>query len=194
MDELVFELYGFKEYCSTPAAVLSNFAYQKLQPGPNPVCVIVDSGYSFTHVVPLFDNFKVNYAIKRVDVGGKVLTNYLKELMTYREYNMMEETYLMDEVKKYACFVSGDFDADMAVARQSGETNTIKRQFVLPDYTTDNRGYIRGDTETKFHDKRATQLDADLRGPEQVLTLNNERFTVCPPSTHFPTLCYARPP
>eukprot|EP01052_Picozoa_sp_SAG31_P002306 SAG31_NODE_81_length_27131_cov_4.775283_11_plen_106_part_00 len=89
MDEFVFEVYGFKEYCSTSSACLSNISYQAATPGATPVTVVVDSGYSFSHIVPLFDNFKLNYAVKRVDVGGKVLTNYLKELMTYREYNMV---------------------------------------------------------------------------------------------------------
>ena len=40
--------------------------------------------------------------------------------MTYREYNMMEETYLMDEVKRHLCYVSPDFAADQAVSRQRG--------------------------------------------------------------------------
>ena len=31
----------------------------------------------------MFDHFKLNYAVKRVDVGGKVLTNYLKELVRH---------------------------------------------------------------------------------------------------------------
>jgi hypothetical protein len=38
-------------------------------------CVVLDSGYSFTHAVPIFDGCKVNYAVKRLDVGGKLLTN-----------------------------------------------------------------------------------------------------------------------
>ena len=51
MDEFVFELYGFNEYCSTSSACLSNVAYQATTPGANPVTVVVDSGYSFSHVV-----------------------------------------------------------------------------------------------------------------------------------------------
>lgn len=27
--------------------------------------IVVDSGYSFTHVVPYFDDYKLNYGIKR---------------------------------------------------------------------------------------------------------------------------------
>ena len=32
----------------------------------------------------MFENFVMNYGVKRVDVGGKLLTNYMKELVTHR--------------------------------------------------------------------------------------------------------------
>jgi actin-related protein len=31
----------------------------------SPCCTVVDTGYSFTHVTPFFDDQKINYAIKR---------------------------------------------------------------------------------------------------------------------------------
>jgi actin-related protein 6 len=49
----------------------------------------------------------------RIDVGGKLLTNQLKELVSYRQWNMMDETYVMDEVKECCCYVSTDFKRDL---------------------------------------------------------------------------------
>ncbi len=46
--------------------------------------VVVDAGFSFTHVVPIFDGRLLLSAAKRINVGGKALTNYLKELVSYR--------------------------------------------------------------------------------------------------------------
>ena len=46
--------------------------------------VIVDLGFSNSHIVPFFDGMALNYATKRIDIGGKALTNYLKELVSYR--------------------------------------------------------------------------------------------------------------
>ena len=43
--------------------------------------VVVDVGYSFSHVVPFVEETPVNHAIKRVNVGGKLLTNYLKVVL-----------------------------------------------------------------------------------------------------------------
>ena len=68
--------------------------------------VVVDVGFSFTHVVPFFDGQPLLSAAKRINVGGKALTNYLKELVSYRSLNMMDETYLMEYIKDQLCFVS----------------------------------------------------------------------------------------
>ena len=49
-----------------------------------PCALVVDSGFSFTHAVPLFHGKPLSYAIRRVNVGGKLLTNLLKETVSYR--------------------------------------------------------------------------------------------------------------
>ena len=33
----------------------------------------------------MFDGFVANYAVRRVNIGGKLLTNQLKELVSYRQ-------------------------------------------------------------------------------------------------------------
>jgi actin-related protein 6 len=53
----------------------------------------------------------------RIDVGGKLLTNHLKELVSYRQWNMMEETYLVNDVKEKCCYVSTQFSADLEACR-----------------------------------------------------------------------------
>lgn len=45
---------------------------------------MVDAGFSFTHAVPVFDWRVVWEGVRRVDLGGKALTNYMKELVSYR--------------------------------------------------------------------------------------------------------------
>lgn len=50
---------------------------------------------------------------RRSSIGGLILTNYLKEIISFRYYNVMEESYLVDLIKKSCCFVSMDFKRDM---------------------------------------------------------------------------------
>jgi actin-related protein 6 len=49
-----------------------------------------------------------------VNVGGKLLTNYLKELVPI---NMADETFVMNIVKEKLCYVSSDFNADLAITK-----------------------------------------------------------------------------
>jgi actin-related protein len=47
-------------------------------------CIVIDSGFSSSHVLPFVQGKCVKKAVKRVNIGGKLLTNYLKELVSYR--------------------------------------------------------------------------------------------------------------
>ena len=53
----------------------------------------------------------------RLDVGGKLLTNYLKELLSFRQFDLMGETYITNDVKERCCYVSTNYDADMELSR-----------------------------------------------------------------------------
>lgn len=45
---------------------------------------MVDAGFSFTHALPIFDGQLLESGIRRINLGGKALTNYFKELISYR--------------------------------------------------------------------------------------------------------------
>lgn len=56
----------------------------------------------------------------------------------------MDETHVINQVKEDSCFVSKDFYQDMEIAKARDiEANSIVREYVLPDYTTLKRGYLR---------------------------------------------------
>lgn len=104
-------------------------------------------------------------AIVRIDIGGKVLTNHLKEIISYRKLNVMEETYVINQVKEDSCFVSQNFKEDMNTARKKYPENTIVRDYVLPDFTTIRRGFLR---------EPVKNVEEDC----QLLKVNNERFVI----------------
>lgn len=168
--ELLFEDYEFRSVSRTTAATCADYFYSVTQ-GANKktLCtLVVDCGYSFTHIVPYVNGVKVSESVRRIDVGGKALTNFLKEIVSYRQLHVLDETYLMNQVKEDTCFVSYDLLEDFKVAKKRLPENTIVREYVLPDYSTIRRGYIRKVEETG---QRA-------KDNEQILRLNNERFTV----------------
>ena len=132
----------------------------------NPCCLVIDSGYSFTHLIPYYRGKACIESVKRIDVGGKLLTNHLKEIVSYRQLNVMDETFVMNQVKEEASFVSQDFYEDMRIAKTKWPQNTILREYVLPDFTSIKKGYIREPSSAKSAPE------------EQILRLNNERFAV----------------
>lgn len=168
MTEIFFEEYKCHSLLRTNAANLS--AYHCLKDKPSELCcLVVDSGFSFTHAVPHIKGKKLRNATRRIDLGGKHLTNHLKEIISYRQLNVMDETYVMNQVKEDACYVSCDFQSDMKISRQKSKENTIVKDYVLPDYTVIKRGYLRSIEESVSKSKDTV---------EQFIRLNNERYQV----------------
>lgn len=69
----------------------------------------MESSHSATYIVPFFDGEPINYAIKRVDVGGKLITNYLKDLIAIRYLNIKSELRLANQIKEEISYLSLNF-------------------------------------------------------------------------------------
>jgi len=166
-DQFVFEEYEFQSYhrC-TPASVIP-FGGLFSQPNSPPAecMMVVDSGFSFTHVVPLIDGNISWHGVKRLDVGGKLLTNQLKELVSFRQWDLMDQTFIINDVKESCCFVSANVQADLEICRSDPRRNPVVREYILPDLSSNRKGHVR-------------QLDDIVTDTDQILMMNNERFTV----------------
>ncbi|GMR36523.1 hypothetical protein PMAYCL1PPCAC_06718, partial [Pristionchus mayeri] len=158
--EILFEMFGFGEVFKSSTAGLIGQCKRQSR-----VVLVVDSGFSFTHIVPFLDGTIIQKGVVRMDIGGKLLTNQLKEWVSYRELNVVEETFVMNECKEDACFVSLQFDKDAEIARRRGEENTMVREYVLPDFSTRQRGILRTPART-FEEE------------VQKIRLNIERFSI----------------
>lgn len=129
----------------------------------------------------------IQRGIRRLDLGGKHLTNYLKEMVSVRQYNMVEETYIMNEVKEAVCFVSNSFGADMEQARKGNyskrelprQTEDVIMDYVLPDPNSGKKGHMRVHDPLLAVKKKTGVIGlASESLSEDVLVLGNERFTV----------------
>ncbi|KAF9299646.1 Actin- protein 6 [Mortierella antarctica] len=220
-DQLIFEEYGFHAYTrmSAPHMAMYNdipdLFGQKIGSGKKRIdcAVIVDSGYSFTHIVPFWRGKPILVGIRRINVGGKLLTNHLKEIISFRYWNMMDETHVVNEVKEACCYVSNKYWDELDICKKSPRANKILQHYVLPDYHEQQTGYVKGKKrkpKSKPTSKKAKKaargtndmdLDSEdevnghgsdddivhnlsddsmeeIEEDEQVLTMNNERFTV----------------
>ncbi|XP_050271983.1 actin-related protein 6 [Quercus robur] len=178
-DEIVFEDFNFKSLYVADSPSLAHL-YEASRSGPTGRLVsraqcslVVDCGFSFTHAAPVFQNFTLNYAVKRIDLGGKALTNYLKELVSYRAVNVMDETFLIDDVKENLCFVSLDVPRDLHIARKTGRDNLYRCTYVLPDGVTHTKGFVKDPEQAKrylsvTHGDTPSQLEANKKEMDQI--------------------------
>lgn len=150
-DELVFEDFGFNSlFISDPPKLVHLYEASRRPYGlvSKAQCsLVVDCGFSFTHAAPVFQNFTLNYGVKRIDLGGKALTNFLKELVSYRSVSVMDESFIMDDVKEKLCFVSLDVARDLKIARRRGNDNFFRCTYVLPDGVTHTKGFVKDPDE-----------------------------------------------
>jgi actin-related protein 6 len=132
----------------------------------------------------------IQSAIRRLELGGKQLTNYLKELISLRHYGLMDDPYLVSQIKEDACFISQDFRRDVEKAwKGNGPARTTStnqaqvetvQEYVLPDYLTTFRGHLRDRDPTKTvpGNRFGTGATNPIQAHEESFPLGNERFVV----------------
>jgi len=75
-------------------------------------------------------------------VGGKLLTNLLTEMVSYKEMNLTGETMLVNDIKEQLCYVSLNFKSELDELTHFKQSPLIK-EYVLPDYNKTFKGYIK---------------------------------------------------
>jgi actin-related protein 6 len=154
-------------------------------PSPQECLLVIDTSYTDTTILPLYNGKLLQSAVRRLTVGGKLLTNYMKELSSLRHYNMMEETYLLNEIKEAVSYVTPSpqqyaKDLDRTWKGRLGDRreldSSVVVDYVLPDYENAIHGHARPHDPAKSRMRRGMQ---PVQGPrEDLLPLGNERFAV----------------
>lgn len=93
---------------------------------------MVDSGDGVTHIVPVYEGFALPDKIKRLDIAGRHLTEYLIKLLLLRGYtfNRTADFETVREIKEKVCYVGYDLELEKKLAL---ETTTVMAQYTLPD-------------------------------------------------------------
>jgi actin-related protein 6 len=78
--EVIFEYFNFDACIKSLPHLFTSYYGQKLFPDINQnLQLVIDSGFTSTTIVPILNSRPIYNGIKRVDIGGKLLTNFLKE-------------------------------------------------------------------------------------------------------------------
>ena len=126
MGELVFEKLGFGYFNIEPQAKLTLFC-EGLETG-----IILDSGDGVTHCIPIFEMYILHHQIKRLDIAGRHITDYLIKLLQMKGYafNSTADFEIAREIKEKYCFVSCDINSDRTLDKETTYYNSIHK---LPD-------------------------------------------------------------
>jgi len=126
MIEKMFQKYRFKGVYVAIQAILTLYA-QGLLTG-----VVVDSGDGVTHVVPVYEGFSLPHHMRRIDVAGRNVTQYLMKLLLLRGYvfNSSADIMTIQEMKEKLCYAAYDLAAERKLAEQ---TTAVCAKYQLPD-------------------------------------------------------------
>jgi actin-related protein 6 len=148
--EIIFEYFNFDACIKSIPHIFTSFYNKMKYPDKinKTVQLVIDSGFSSTTIVPIFNNKPVYNAIKRVEISGKLMTNYLKEcLSTTIDLDIRKEFFLSNLIKEETCFFSQDFLKDMDISKNS---DTYLTNFILPEYRHKPPAFFENDKGSKF--------------------------------------------
>lgn len=102
--ELLFESYDCPNLFFGIQGVLSLYAFGKTDG------IILESGDGVTQVVPVYNGYKLDHAMDKIDFGGQDITEYLKYLLRTngRLVETEKEQDLYNKVKESECVINPD--------------------------------------------------------------------------------------
>ena len=126
MAKIVFEQLGFGFFNIETQAKLTLYC-EALQTG-----IILDSGDGVTHCIPIAETYLLHHQIKRLDIAGRHITDYLIKLLQMKGYafNSTADFEIAREIKEKYCFVSCDINSDRTLDKETTYYNSIHK---LPD-------------------------------------------------------------
>eukprot|EP01059_Diplonema_ambulator_P024241 TRINITY_DN4011_c0_g1_i1.p1 TRINITY_DN4011_c0_g1~~TRINITY_DN4011_c0_g1_i1.p1 ORF type:complete len:386 (+),score=107.71 TRINITY_DN4011_c0_g1_i1:33-1190(+) len=127
MIEIMFEA------LEVPALQIKMQALCSLYASGKTTGVVLDSGDGVTHAVPIFEGFVDKNGIRRSNLAGRSITQYLQRLLFQKGYNFMtpREVQFVQEIKEGGCYVAQDIKEE-----EGKPEDEIAYSHTLPDGQT----------------------------------------------------------
>ena len=70
--------------------------------------VVVDAGDGVSHPVPVFEGFTIPHAVMKMQIAGRVLTDYMQKLLLENgnSFTSSAELEIVRDIKETLCYVS----------------------------------------------------------------------------------------
>jgi centractin len=119
----------FFETFNVPALFVSVQAVLSLYASGRTTGLVLDSGDGVTHAVPVFEGFSIPHAIRRIDLAGRDVTQFLKMMLRRSGYTFTtsSEFEVVRSIKEQLCYIAAN------PVREEKEQFGRQESFVLPD-------------------------------------------------------------
>jgi actin-related protein 6 len=135
-------------------------ASPKISQLPLECLFVIDSGYSHTTITPLLKGTPIQRAIRRIDLGGKHLTNMLKEVVSVRYFDLHQDTKIVNDIKEDVCFVSSHFNTDMEKTWKRNIGKKRKLEMKTPPHPGDDSSTEAMDVD-EHSDSPPSKIESD---------------------------------
>uniref|UniRef100_A0A5K3EXQ5 Actin n=1 Tax=Mesocestoides corti TaxID=53468 RepID=A0A5K3EXQ5_MESCO len=121
MCEVMFEKFN------VPGLYVAIQAVMALYSSGKTTGTVLDIGDGATHLVPIFDGHGLHHLVVRLNLAGRDITDYLRNLLLKRGYSLVSsaELEVVRDIKERLCYVSMTPEYEI-------EPN-VERQYEMPD-------------------------------------------------------------
>ena len=96
---------------SVPALYIGNQAVLSLNSTGRSTGISIESGEGITQIAPIYDNFYLPHAAKKIDFTGKALTELMLSLLNEGNLQFTEkDKLLIKSIKEEVCYVAENYD------------------------------------------------------------------------------------
>jgi len=129
MTQIMFETF------SAPAMYVAVQAVLSLYASGHTTGIVMDSGDGVSHTVPIYEGYALPYAILRLDLAGRDLTQYMMHLLNERGYSFTTsfEQEIVRDMKEKLAYVAVDYDKELLTAAEGAGASEIEKQYELPN-------------------------------------------------------------
>jgi actin-related protein len=115
MMTYMFETFNVKNSYVAIQAVMSLYANGRS------TGLVVDSGDGVTHTVPVFEGFSIPHAIEKMEIAGRVITDYCQKLLLEAGHSFTSSAELetVKDIKEKLCYIAADYDTELGAAQAS---------------------------------------------------------------------------
>jgi len=126
MVQIMFETFYVPNVYVAIQAVMSLYAAGRT------TGLVVDSGDGVTHTVPVFEGFTISHGVEKMEIAGRVLTDYLQKLLLEagESFTSSAELEIVRDIKEKLCYVAQNYEDEKAAAAKGSEHD---KTFTLPD-------------------------------------------------------------